>query len=180
MATHPYPAHLVSTWRAPDGSSVVIRPIRPEDAEIEREFVQSLSPEAKYMRFMSALKELTPAMLARFTQIDYDREMALVAVMLEGARERQIGVCRYVINPDGASCEFALVVAEAWHGWGLGRHLMERLIEIARTRGLKRMTGQILSANMGMLELAASIGFTLADAGGAPGVREATLVLDRA
>jgi len=177
MAIHPYPAHLVSTWCAPDGSSVAIRPIRPEDAEIEREFVHSLSPEAKYMRFMSTLKELTPAMLARFTQVDYDREMALVAVTLEGARERQIGVCRYAINPDGASCEFAIVVAEAWQGRGLGRHLMERLIEIARGRGLERMTGQILSANPGMLDLVTRLGFTLAAVPSAPEIREATLVL---
>ena len=180
MAIHPYPVHLVSTWSAPDGSSVVIRPIRPEDAEIEREFVHSLSPEAKYMRFMSTLKELTPAMLARFTQVDYDRDMALVAVTLEGARERQIGVCRYVINPDGASCEFALVVAEAWQGRGLGRDLMERLIEIARGRGLKRMNAQILSANPGMLDLVTKLGFTLAAVPSAPEIREATLVLGRA
>jgi acetyltransferase len=177
MAIHPYPAHLVSTWRAPDGTSVVIRPIRPEDAEIEREFVSSLSPESRYMRFMSALKELTPAMLARFTQVDYDREMALVAVTLEGARERQVGVCRYVVNPDGASCEFALAVAEAWQRRGLGGHLMERLIEIARARGLKRMNAQIFSANTGMLHLVTTLGFTLADAPGAPAVREATRVL---
>ena len=70
----------------------MIRPIRPEDAEIEQAFVRSLSPEAKYLRFMSTLKELTPAMLARFTLVDYDREMALIAVAREGAREAQIGV----------------------------------------------------------------------------------------
>jgi len=177
MAIHPYPASLVSTWSAPDGSSVVIRPIRPEDAEIEREFVTSLSPAAKYMRFMSTLKELTPEMLARFTQIDYDREMALVAVTVEGARERQIGVCRYIVDADGASCEFAVVVAEAWQRRGLGRHLMERLIEIARARGLKRMNGQILSANPEMLDLVTKLGFTLAGVPSAPEVREATLVL---
>ena len=134
MAIHPYPAHLVSTWCAPDGSSVAIRPIRPEDAEIEREFVTSLSPAAKYMRFMSTLNELTPAMVAHFTQIDYDREMALIAVVPEGAGERQIGVCRYAVDADDLSCEFALVIAEPWQRRGLGRHLMERLIEVARAQ----------------------------------------------
>ena len=178
MAAHPYPTELVSTWNAPDGSVVVIRPIRPEDAGIEREFVNALSPEAKYMRFMSTLKELTPAMLARFTQIDYDREMALIAVTLEGAREEQIGVCRYIVNPDDTSCEFAIVVGEAWQRRGLGEYLMERLVETARGRGLKRMTGQIFSANTGMLDLATKLGFTLADAPGAPATREATLILD--
>lgn len=177
MALHPYPEHLVSTWTAPDGTRVTIRPIRPEDAEIEREFVNALSPQAKYLRFMSTLKELTPAMLARFTQVDYDRDMALVAVVPDGTSEREIGVCRYVLNPDGASCEFAIVVAEAWQGRGLGRHLMTRLLAIARERGIERMTGQVLLANPRMLDLLAKLGFTLTASRDAPELKEAALVL---
>jgi acetyltransferase len=126
---------------------------------------------------MSTLKELTPAMLAQFTQIDYERDMALVAILTEGASEREIGVCRYVLNPDGASCEFAIVVAEAWHGRGLGRHLMTRLIAIARERGIERMTGQVLVANRGMLDLMAKLGFTLTASRDAPELKEATLIL---
>src|SRR5687768_3301375 len=87
LAIHPYPAHLESEWRAPDAAPVIIRPIRPEDAGIESEFVHSLSPQAKYLRFMAAVKDLTPGMLARFTQIDYDREMALIALIHEEGRE---------------------------------------------------------------------------------------------
>jgi acetyltransferase len=159
MAIHPYPTQLVSQWRAPDGTSITIRPIRPEDATIEREFVRSLSPHAKYLRFMSAVKDLTPAMLARFTQVDYDREMALIAVADHDGGERQIGVVRYVINADATSCEFAIVVSEAWQGRGLGRHLMLQLIAIARARGLKVMAGQVLAANIQMLKLAETLGF---------------------
>ena len=177
MAIHPYPAHLEGTWEAPDGTLVEVRPIRPEDAQIEREFVRSLSPEAKYLRFMSTLKELTPTMLARFTQVDYDREMALIAVIPEGGGEREIGVCRYTINPDGVSCEFAVVIAQDWQGRGLGRHLMMRLIEIARSRGLATMRGDILAANSGMLDLVLRLGFTLAEVPDAPSVKEATLAL---
>ena len=139
------------------------KPIRPEDAENEREFVKSLSAEAKYLRFMSTLKELTPSMLARFTQVDYDREMALVALVQQNGREVQIGVARYVINPDWESCEFAVVVSQDWQGHGLGRHLMFRLIEIARSRGLRLMTGQILSANVRMLGMAKALGFVIDD-----------------
>jgi acetyltransferase len=123
--------------------------------------VNSLSAEAKYLRFMSTLKQLTPAMLARFTQVDYDREMALVAVAQNGAREVQIAVARYVINPDWESCEFAIVVSQDWQGHGLGRHLMLSLIDIAKARGLKVMLGQILAANVRMLGLAKALGFVI-------------------
>jgi acetyltransferase len=177
LAIHPYPAHLESEWRAPDGTPVIIRPIRPEDAGIESEFVHSLSPQAKYLRFMAAVKDLTPGMLARFTQIDYDREMALIALVHEEGRERQIGVARYIINPDGVSAEYAVVVSEAWHGRGLGRHLMLKLIEIARARGVKTLVGQVLAANRQMLGLAAALGFVSAFDERDPSVLEVRLEL---
>jgi acetyltransferase len=177
MAIHPYPVSLVSEWQTERGATVVVRPIRPEDAEIEQAFVRSLSPEAKYLRFMSTLKELTPSMLARFTQVDYDREMALIAVDESTGREVQIGVARYVINPDWESCEFAIVVSQHWQGHGLGRHLMLRLIDIARARGLKIMTGQILAANTRMLAMAKALGFTFDDSVEDPGVKHVQLRL---
>jgi len=161
LAIHPYPAQLASNWSAKDGTKIVVRPIRPEDAHIEREFVQALSPQTKYLRFLGAMKDLTPAMLARFTQVDYDREMALIAVVENQGRERQIGVARYVINPDATSCEYAIVVSEDWQGRGLGRYLMLQLIAIARARGLKTMIGLVLSVNTQMLKLAAELGFSV-------------------
>ncbi|MDB5902616.1 MAG: hypothetical protein JWM26_1494 [Betaproteobacteria bacterium] len=171
MAIHPYPVHLVSEWRAADGTVVTIRPIRPEDAGIEREFVQALSSQAKYLRFMGSVKDLTPTMLARFTQVDYDREMALVGVVHDDGREKQVGVARYVINPDATSCEFAVVVAESWRGRGLARHLMAKLVGLARERGLATMMGHVLTANPRMLELAQSLGFTIRDTPDDPAVR---------
>jgi acetyltransferase len=177
MAIHPYPVQFVTEWTAPDGERVTVRPIRPEDAEIEREFVKQLSPEAKYFRFMNSLRELTPQMLARFTQIDYDREMALVATTARDGREAEIGVARYVTHPDGSSCEFAIVVSDEWRRRGLGRYMMARLIEIARSRGLARMSGNILAANHPMLALVVSLGFTVEESPGEPGVRLVTLAL---
>ena len=97
MAIHPYPHHLVERLTLPDGTEPIIRPIRPEDAEIEQNFIRSLSDQAKYFRFMQAIKELTPEMLVRFTQIDYDREMALIGVVEEQGNEVQIGVARYYV-----------------------------------------------------------------------------------
>jgi acetyltransferase len=179
MAIHPYPAHLVSEWTAPDGRRVTVRPIRPEDAEIEREFVKQLSPEAKYFRFMGTVRELSPQLLARFTQIDYDREMALIAVATKDGHEEEVGVTRYITNPDGLSCEFAIVVDDEWQMHGLGRYLMTQLIEIARSRGLATMSGDILAANQGMLALAASLGFAIGDVPGEAGLRRAVLALER-
>jgi acetyltransferase len=163
MAIHPYPTHLVSTWQPASGPAVTLRPVRPEDAEMEQAFVRSLSPESRYFRFMDTLRELTPSMLVRFTQIDYDREMAFVATVPEGAGEAEIGVCRYVANPDGESCEFAIVIADDWHRKGLGRRLMGQLIDVARARGLRSMIGHVLAENRGMLQLCQGLGFSITD-----------------
>jgi acetyltransferase len=159
LAIHPYPAHLATTYQLSDGTDIVIRPIRPEDADMEQEFVRQLSPEAKYFRFMNALQELSQEMLVRLTQIDYYNEMALVAVHPTNQGEKQIGVVRYYTNPDQKSCEFALVVSDAWQGHGIGHQLMQILMEIARDRGLEYMEGQVLSNNTRMLKLMGSLHF---------------------
>lgn len=178
MAIHPYPAHYVSEWSAPNGLSVTVRPIRPEDAEVEQEFVKQLSAEARYFRFMDTIRELTPQMLVRFTQIDYDREMAFVAMTAgEDGSEKEVGVARYVTNPDGTSCEFAIVVADEWQRTGLGRYMMAQLIEVARARGLATMSGEILKSNHSMLRLAGSIGFQIGESPADPDLKRATLSL---
>jgi acetyltransferase len=161
LAIHPYPSHLVKKLQLNDGTDIVIRPIRPEDAEIEAKFVRELSSETKYFRFMNTLQELSQEMLVRFTQIDYHDDMALVAVRPNGASEEQIGVARYTTNLDRKSCEFALVVSDQWQGRGIAHHLMRDLMEIARDRGLDRMEGQVLSNNARMLELVESLGFEI-------------------
>ena len=161
MAIYPYPTHLVSQWQLPDGTDITIRPIRPEDAENEMEFVRDLSDEAKYSRFMNTVHELSQPMLVRFTQIDYDREMALIAVTQQAGKEVEIGVCRYVINPDGETCEFALVVSDKWQGKAIGHKLMSGLMDIARDKGLKFMEGEVLANNKNMLKLVTSLGFVI-------------------
>ena len=110
---------------------------------------------------MQALHELTPAMLVRFTQIDYDLEMALIAVVDKNGEETEIGVARYTTNPDGTSCEFAIVIADEWHHKGLGMHLMNQLMTIARARDLDFMEGEVLSNNKSMLALAEKLGFRI-------------------
>ncbi len=171
MAIHPYPTDLESRFQLPDGRDVIIRPIRPEDAEIEQDFVRGLSDEAKYFRFMHAVHELTPEMLVRFTQIDYDREMALIAVTAEDGHEVEHGVVRYVMNPDQNSCEFALVISDEFQGHGIGQRMLKRLMEIARSRGLDMMEGEVLTANHRMLELVKSMDFQVERSKDNPGVQ---------
>ncbi|MBT2987904.1 MAG: GNAT family N-acetyltransferase [gamma proteobacterium symbiont of Ctena orbiculata] len=159
LAIHPYPVNLVNRTQLPNGTNIVIRPIRPEDADLEQNFTRQLSDEAKYFRFMSSIQELTPEMLTRFTQIDYHNEMALIAVTEEGDHEIELGVARYVTNPDKKSCEFALVVSDQWQRQGIGHKLMHQLMEVARDRGLDTMEGEVLSNNFKMLDLMKSLYF---------------------
>jgi acetyltransferase len=164
MSIYPYPVHLIQDWTMNDGKVVTIRPIRPEDADMEQDFVKAMSDESRYYRFMDTLRELTQTMLVRFTQIDYDREMALVATVpneKEAGKELQIGVARYVVNPDGESVEFALAVGDDWQKCGVGRKLMTALIECARMKGYRAVVGDVLSTNAKMFRLMTSLGFTI-------------------
>jgi len=167
LAILPYPTAYEQTWPLRGGGTCVVRPVRPDDAQMLQELVRGLSPESRYFRFVSSFTELPAPMLARFTLIDYDREMALVAVIRErrgegeeGAEtERVVGVSRYVINPDQASCEFSLVVAEDMKGRGLGTRLMESIMDVARDRGLTEIIGFVLTNNTTMLKLMRTMGF---------------------
>ena len=163
LAIHPYPAHLVTPVQLSDGTNIIIRPIRPEDAEIEQAFVRSLSSESRYFRFMNSITELSLEMLVRFTQIDYHNEMALIAVCPNDNGEEEIGVARYMTNADKKTCEFALVVSDQWKGKGIARLLMRNLIEVARDRGLELMEGQVLSNNFRMLDLMTRLNFRISN-----------------
>ena len=177
MAIHPYPSTLRDAMELPGGPVATIRPIRPEDAAIEAAFVHGLSEQSKFLRFMFGLRDLTPAMLSRFTQIDYDRELALVAVIDTPEGEQQIGVVRYTTLPDEETCEFAIVVGDDWQGKGLARRMFTRLIEAARARRLKVMTGVTLRENTRMIELSRSLGFTTRADPEDPDLVQMTLVL---
>lgn len=156
----PYPAHLVQRLPLKDGTSVTIRPICPEDAEIEQEFVRNLSDESRYYRFMDTVRELSPKMLSHFTQVDYDRHMALIVVAPRDGGETQIAVARYVADDDRRRCEFAIVVADAWQHKGLGARLMQALMAAARASGIRVMYGEVLASNHKMLQLMARVGFS--------------------
>jgi acetyltransferase len=156
-----YPSELVRTRYLFDGSAVTIRPIRREDAPMEQEFVQHLSPESRYRRFMSTLNELPPGKLKYLTEIDYVRHLALVAIVRQGERDVEIGVARYVAGPGGTDCEFAIAIDDEWQGSGVAGILMLTLIDAARARGMQRMEAFILSTNDKMIKFARQLGFTV-------------------
>jgi len=156
LAIHPYPAELEGEIRLNGGQRLRVRPIRPEDAAIELAFVEALSDHSRYMRFFNPTKTLEPRLLARLTQLDYEREMALIALDDGGMR----GVARYSPMSDGTTCEFAVTVADAWQGRGLATELMRRLIDCARDAGYLRIAGTVLSDNHDMHRLMARLGFT--------------------
>jgi acetyltransferase len=164
VAIHPYPVELIGDVTLRDGTVLHVRPIRPEDAALERAFVGHLSEATRYFRFFHRISELTPAMLARFTQVDYDRELALVALTDSGTdRAAFVGVARYIANVDRTSAEFAVVVADAWQRRGVARVLMRGLIVCAKRRGFDRLSGMVLRDNEPMLEFVRGLGFSLSD-----------------
>ncbi len=179
MAIQPYPVDLVSTHRLADGTEIVIRPIRPEDAALEKSFISRLSAQSRYFRFMQEIKELNQEMLVRFTQLDYDRELALIAVLKNTGEstETELGVARYIMNPDGKSCEFALVVADEWQGRGLGSQLMKLLMRAAHMRGFTEMNGEVLHENTAMLDLVAYLGFNITVNNEDPAIRVVSIQL---
>lgn len=155
------PPPIEYEWITEDGSIVTIRPIQPEDREIERAFVSGLSINSKYLRFFSAINDLSPQMLDRFTRVDYPREMAFIATLQVEATELEIGVARYAPGSIDNTAEFAVVVADEWQGRGIGRELLRHLFDVAEESGFARIEGIVLRANKNMLLLCRHLGFTV-------------------
>lgn len=167
LAIHPYPHYLTEHKEFSDGLPWTLRPIRPEDAEALQNFIRGLSDSSRYMRFVSMMSELTPKMLARYTYVDYDKELALVATTEVPnpahrglPQEIIIGLAHYLRNIDGVGAEYALVIADDWQRRNLGRSLMTKLIELARRQGLEYIEGLVLANNRPMLALMTSLGMT--------------------
>jgi acetyltransferase len=160
LTIDPYPNQYTSSWQLPDGTAVVIRAIRPEDESLLIAHHATLSEQSIRMRFFSQVKTLNRESLIRLCHLDYAREMALVAERRLPQGEAEIlGVSRYYMSPETRTAEFAVVVTDTLQSQGLGRHLMQRLIEVARERGVRRLIGNVLRENAPMLGLARDLGF---------------------
>jgi acetyltransferase len=161
LAIAPYPRELVEEAQLADGTTIVIRPIRPEDAQLEQDLVRELSLETRRFRFMHALSRLTDEMLVRFTQLDYDRELGLMATLKTEDGEIPLGVARFVGDGDELGCEFAIVVADAWQKRGVASQLMRALISAARAGHFTHMHGDVLADNTRMLHWMERLGFSV-------------------
>ena len=159
LAIRPYPRELEEEveW---DGEPLTLRPIRPEDGEAHLAFAQALSADDVHYRMFSRVRELSPSQLARFTQIDYDREMAFIATRTgpDGVA-LTLGVARVVADPDNIDAEFAVTVRSDLKGHGLGAILMEKLIAYCRRRGTRAIVGEALPENTRIIKLARKLGF---------------------
>lgn len=160
ITTLPAPADVPeSVVTLLDGSEVTIRALHKEDAQLERDFIRGLSPESRWMRFLGQISEPSDSLIRKLTELDYQHDMAFIALAREGGITQEVGVSRYSLAPDGQSCECAVTVADAWQGKGLGTVLMRDLIGIARRRGIRSMFSIDANENDRMRELARYLGF---------------------
>ena len=160
LSIRPYPQELEEHLEL-DGEKLLLRPIRPEDEPQHQSFLETMDPEDIYFRFFGMIRRFAHSQLARMTQIDFDREMAFLAVKNAGtAQEETLGVIRIVCDPDNVEAEFAIIVHSKFKGRGLGATLMRKMVAYCQRRGTKRIIGQVLATNKAMLTLASRYGFT--------------------
>ncbi len=161
LAIRPYPQHLEESVTLKNGDACLFRPILPEDEPALQRFIAKVTKEDLYYRYFSEINEFTHEDLANMTQIDYDREMAIVAVRRTDDGEEILGVTRAISDPDNVDAEFAVLVRSDLKGLGLGRRLLEKLIGYTRDHGLMRLNGITMPNNRGMVTLARKLGFTV-------------------
>ncbi len=161
MVISPYPGEDISRITTESGLHIIIRPVKPEDAPLFTNLFEVLSPTSIYYRFFGVLRLLQPTMLSRFTQIDYDREIAFVAIDEDSAIERMLGVARIIGDPDGSNGEIAVLIGDPWQGKGVGSSLMRQCLLIAQQRGFTHIHGIVMKENRHMLALAKKMGFAI-------------------
>ncbi len=160
-AISPYPDYLEEKKVLHSGTEILLRPIRPEDEHSHDEFFQRLDPEDRRMRFFSSVHEFSHTQLARYTQIDYDREMAFVAMLDRDGKVETLGVVRTYYDPDNTTGEFAVVVRSDMKGQGLGSILMDKMVRYSKSRGTQKLSAYTLKENTGMQSLAKKFGFSV-------------------
>jgi len=160
----------------PDGTHVLLRPLKPEDAALYPEFAAHVSLEDARLRFFSAISELSDERIHELTHLDYERAMAFIA--FEETKCEMLGVVRLHLDADRRGGEFAVIVRSAFKGHGLGWMLMQRIIEYARMIGLERVHGQVLAENTNMLHMSEHLGFTITDDPHAKHIKIVTLNLN--
>jgi len=150
---------FADAWRLRDGTLAVIRPAAAGDAVAIQGLVRSLTPTSRYSRFFSGIQELSPEWLARFSRAEPRGDVSLLATVLRDGTETLVGMGQYAADPWPERCDFAVLVADAWQGHGLGRRLLRNLECLAREAGFERIEGEVLAHNSTMLGLAHVMGY---------------------
>jgi GNAT superfamily N-acetyltransferase len=150
---------FADAWRLRDGSVAVIRPATAADAPSIQALVRGLTPTSRYSRFFSGVQELSPEWLARFTRVDPRGDVSLLATVVRDGRETLVGMAQYAADPYPERCDFAVLVADAWQGRGIGKRLLRNLECVARAAGIERIEGEVLTHNSSMLGLAHAMGY---------------------
>lgn len=161
MVICPYPKEYEKAIRLKNGKLVLLRPIRPEDEPMQEEMFKTFSTETKRFRFFGPLKEASHEMLSRYTQVDYDREIAIIAELEEEGVKRMAGVVRLIADPYNDTAEYAIVLGDPWQGQGLGTIMTQFILDIARERGIKKIFAYLLEDNDGMYRLFQKFDFTV-------------------
>src|SRR4030042_2422858 len=152
-------ADCTETWTLVDGSKLKLRHIAAADFAREQAFVRGLSAQSSYLRFHGTIKDLSKKDLKKFTEPDSRNAVALIVLHSGESGEEEIGVARYVIDPDRANCEFAIVVADAWQKRGIGTRLMNALISHLQVSGVKQISGSVLRSNSAMIKFVKQLDF---------------------
>jgi len=163
LVISPYPKEYIKTFKTEKGKKIKLRPIKPEDEPLEAEMFRNFSKETERFRFFRTIKEITHELLIRYTQIDYDREIAIIAETEEGGKKKMTGVVRLIEDPYRNNAEFAIVVADPWQKQGIGNKLTDYILEIAKDRGIKKIYAEFLKDNYIMKKMLEERGFEITD-----------------
>jgi acetyltransferase len=161
MVISPYPGKYTKRIVLKNGTEAILRPIRPEDEPMETQMIENLSSETLYFRFFGYVPRVNHDFLTRFTHIDYDREMAIVAEIDDKGQKKMIGVVRIIADAWGESAEYAIVVADAWQGLELGSNMTDYILEVARDKGIQKVYASMLATNKRMIRMFEKRGFKI-------------------
>ena len=161
LVISPYPSEYITEFTMKNGEKVILRPVKPEDEFMEKEMFSNFSERTQRFRFFQLIKDISHDQLVRYTQIDYDREIAIIAEVTENGKKKMAGVVRFIADQYNETAEFAIVIADPWQNLGLGDKFTDYIIDIAKARGIQKIYANILVDNHIMLHMFRSRGFTM-------------------